>query len=52
MIPTYCQDTVLRVPPAATPAEDKILMREVGRRVVVGDYTLPEWPSHPVEQRT
>ena len=37
-ITTYCQDTVLRVPPAASPAEDRALLRQVGRRVVAGDY--------------
>jgi hypothetical protein len=33
VIPTYCNDTVVRVAPAATPASDKELMRETGRRL-------------------
>jgi phenylpropionate dioxygenase-like ring-hydroxylating dioxygenase large terminal subunit len=31
VIPTYCNDTVVRVAPAATPSADKELMRETGR---------------------
>jgi hypothetical protein len=30
IVPTYCNDTVMRVPPAATPEEDQKLMREIG----------------------
>jgi phenylpropionate dioxygenase-like ring-hydroxylating dioxygenase large terminal subunit len=30
-IPTYCNDTVVRVPPAPTPAEDQERMRATGR---------------------
>jgi nitrite reductase/ring-hydroxylating ferredoxin subunit len=33
LIPTYCNNTVLRVQPAATEAEDKQQMRESGRRL-------------------
>jgi hypothetical protein len=33
VIPTYCNDTVVRVPPAETPAMDKQLMRDTGRRL-------------------
>jgi phenylpropionate dioxygenase-like ring-hydroxylating dioxygenase large terminal subunit len=33
VIPTYCNDTVVRVAPAATPSGDKELMRETGRRL-------------------
>ena len=33
VIPTYCNDTVVRVSPAETPARDKQLMRETGRRL-------------------
>ncbi|HZU88651.1 MAG TPA: aromatic ring-hydroxylating dioxygenase subunit alpha [Stellaceae bacterium] len=33
IIPTYCNNTVVRVPPAATPALDKELLRETGRRL-------------------
>jgi len=33
VIPTYCNDTVVRVAAAATPSADKELMRETGRRL-------------------
>jgi len=33
VIPTYCNDTVVRVPPAQNGADDKQLMRETGRRL-------------------
>jgi nitrite reductase/ring-hydroxylating ferredoxin subunit len=33
VIPTYCNDTVVRVPPAETPELDKKLLRETGRRL-------------------
>ncbi|MFZ3235585.1 MAG: hypothetical protein WA184_09470, partial [Stellaceae bacterium] len=33
VIPTYCNNTVIRIPPAATPAMDKKLMLETGRRL-------------------
>ena len=33
VIPTYCNDTIVRVPPAATPALDKRLMRDTGRQL-------------------
>lgn len=33
VIPTYCNDTVVRVPPAETLALDKQLMRETGRQL-------------------
>jgi hypothetical protein len=33
VIPTYGQDTVMKVPRAATPRVDKDLLREVGRKV-------------------
>jgi phenylpropionate dioxygenase-like ring-hydroxylating dioxygenase large terminal subunit len=33
VIPTYCNNTVVRVPPAKTPEADKKLMREIGRRL-------------------
>jgi len=32
-IPTYCNNTVVRIPPAATEEADKKLMRETGRRL-------------------
>jgi phenylpropionate dioxygenase-like ring-hydroxylating dioxygenase large terminal subunit len=33
VIPTYCNDTIVRMPPAATLALDKQLMRDTGRRL-------------------
>jgi hypothetical protein len=33
VIPTYCNDTVVRVPAAESPALDRQLMRETGRRL-------------------
>ena len=33
VIPTYCNDTVVRVPSAETPELDKKLLRETGRRL-------------------
>jgi len=33
VIPTYCNDTIVRVPPAATPEADQQLRRETGRRL-------------------
>jgi nitrite reductase/ring-hydroxylating ferredoxin subunit len=37
-IRTHCQDTVLKLPAAATPDDDRALLRTTGRRVVAGDY--------------
>jgi hypothetical protein len=36
MIPTYSNDTVVRLPPAADAAMDKQIMRETGRRLAEG----------------
>ena len=36
VIPTYSNDTIVHVPPAATPAMDRQLMRETGRRLAEG----------------
>jgi hypothetical protein len=41
VIPTYCNDTVLRVTPAATAPMDKELLRETGRRLAQGYLTTP-----------
>jgi hypothetical protein len=41
VIPTYCNDTVVRVPPAQTPELDKKLMRETGRRLAQGYIAAP-----------
>ena len=37
-IPTYSQDTFLRIPPAATPEADEALLRDTGRKVLAGEY--------------
>jgi hypothetical protein len=37
-IRTHCQDTVLKIPAAATPDDDRALLRHTGRRVVTGEY--------------
>ena len=41
VIPTYCNNTVVRVPPAKTPELDKKLMRETGRRLAEGYLANP-----------
>ena len=33
VIPTYCNDTVMRMPPDVNPAMDRQRMRETGRRL-------------------
>jgi hypothetical protein len=33
VIPTYCNDTIVRVPPAGSETVDKRLMRDTGRRL-------------------
>jgi hypothetical protein len=35
---TSCQDTVLRLPATGSAAEDRARLRQIGRRVVAGDY--------------
>jgi len=37
-IRTHCQDTVVKLPAAATPDDDRALLRHTGRRVVAGEY--------------
>ena len=37
-IPTYSQDTFLRIPPGATVEEETALLRETGRKVLAGHY--------------
>jgi len=39
--PTYCNNTVVRLPPAADMARDKQLMREAGRRLAEGYLANP-----------
>ncbi len=41
VIPTFCNDTVVRVPPAKTPELDKKLLRETGRRLAEGYIEAP-----------
>jgi hypothetical protein len=41
IVTTACQDTVLRLPAAATAADDRARLRQVGRRVVAGDPRRP-----------
>ena len=41
VIPTYCNDTVVRIAPAETPALDKQLMRETGRQLAEGYLKQP-----------
>ncbi len=40
-IPTYCNDTVVHVPPAKTPELDKKLLRQTGRRLAEGSIKAP-----------
>jgi hypothetical protein len=40
-VPTYCNDTIVRVPPAETLALDKQMMRETGRKLAEGYLTDP-----------
>jgi hypothetical protein len=37
-IRTRAQNTILRVPPAATPEEDEQLLKELARKVAEGNY--------------
>ncbi|RPH40024.1 MAG: hypothetical protein EHM91_11585 [Planctomycetota bacterium] len=39
VVPTFTQDTVLRVPKTGDDGQDKELLREIGQRVAVGDYS-------------
>jgi phenylpropionate dioxygenase-like ring-hydroxylating dioxygenase large terminal subunit len=41
VIPTYCNDTVVRDPPATTPELDKKLLRETGRRLAQNYLEAP-----------
>ena len=38
VIPTYAQDTILRIPPSATPEMDRKLLLETGEKVAAGYY--------------
>ena len=41
IVPTYAADTIMRIPPAPTPAEDVTLLRETGRKVAEGYLKVP-----------
>jgi hypothetical protein len=41
VIPTYCNNTVMRIPPAETQAIDKKLMLETGRRLAENYLKAP-----------
>ena len=41
VIPTYCNNTVVRLPPAENQATDKQLLRETGRRLAEGYLANP-----------
>ena len=41
LIPTYCNDTVVCVPPAETPQLDKKLLRETGRQLAQSYIEMP-----------
>jgi len=41
VIPTYCNDTIVRLPPAADSAADRLLMRETGRRLAESYLEAP-----------
>ncbi|HEY3911989.1 MAG TPA: aromatic ring-hydroxylating dioxygenase subunit alpha [Stellaceae bacterium] len=41
VIPTYCNNTVVRIPPAKTPELDKKLLRETGRRLAESYIAAP-----------
>ncbi len=41
IIPTYCNDTVVAVPPAATADEDRVVMRQTGRALAEAYLSRP-----------
>jgi hypothetical protein len=45
-IPTYCNDTIVRVPRAETAATDRQLMRETGRRLAEAYLEHPPLMKH------
>ena len=49
VIPTYCNDTIVRVPPAPTAEEDQQLMRTTGRKLA--ESYLATHPSQLVAER-
>jgi hypothetical protein len=47
-IPTYCRNTFLRIPPAATPEADRELLRNTGRQHVAALIARPPRVSVPI----
>ena len=41
VVPTYCNNTVIRLPPARTPELDKRMMRDTGMRLAQGYLSAP-----------
>jgi phenylpropionate dioxygenase-like ring-hydroxylating dioxygenase large terminal subunit len=50
-ISTYCNDTIVRVPPAATPEADRQLLRETGRRLADTYLKQPPLADGGAERR-
>ena len=50
-IPTYCNDTVVAVPPAATPEADRQRLRETGCRLVEAYLEQPPLADGGAERR-
>jgi phenylpropionate dioxygenase-like ring-hydroxylating dioxygenase large terminal subunit len=51
VIPTYCNDTIVAVPPAATPEADRQLLRETGRRLAEAYLEQPPLADGGAERR-
>jgi len=51
VIPTFSQDTIIRIPPAPNPAQDEELLRETGRKVLA-DCLRQYGPRSPFAQST
>jgi hypothetical protein len=47
VIPTYCNDTIVQVPPAETVAADRQLMRKAGRRLAEAYLVEPPLMTRP-----
>jgi len=50
-IPTYCHDTIVAAPPAATPEADRQLLRETGRRLADAYLKHPPMADGGAERR-
>ena len=51
VLPTYSNDTILRIPPASTPGKDRELLQETGRRVAAEYLRNPSGPSREGPQQ-